>query len=433
MDIKQRKNKLKNLKKAIYNNLDDMCLALEKDLGKSKNEANMTEILPIINELNLYIRKINKWARPKSVAAPISLLGTKSIIEYEPYGTVFIISPWNYPLQLAFIPLINAFAAGNKVILKLSEHSKHSNAIIKQIIANVFAEDEVKVVECSIEETNRIIDNETDFLFFTGSQAVGKIMYQKAASKMIPCVLELGGKNPVIITKDADLALTCQELIFSKLMNAGQTCLAPDFILIDATIAESFRKEFTLQLRQLLDNQLNGKGQFAHLINANSISRLNQMLEQDIDYNAHKIYLCQLQKESKLATEEIFGPILPIRIYHDLDELAYELRLLDDSLSAYVFSKDKKIFDTIKMWISSGSIAWNATSQFIYNQNLPFGGIGNSGIGKYHGNIGFITFSHQRSIFIGRNKRIMPTRILNKIIFSRDFHRIIKQSLKFKK
>ncbi|MFV8500098.1 aldehyde dehydrogenase family protein, partial [Mycoplasma sp. VS424B] len=286
-------------------------------------------------------------------------------------------------MHLAFIPLINAFAAGNKAILKLSEHSKHSNAIIKQIIANVFTEDEVKVVECSREETNWIIDNETDFLFFTGSQAVGKIMYQKAASKMIPCVLELGGKNPVIITKDADLVLTCQELIFSKLMNAGQTCLAPDFILIDATIAESFRKEFTLQLHQLLSNQLNGKGQFAHLINANSISRLNQMLEQDIDYNEHKIYLCQLQTESKLAKEEIFGPILPIRIYHDLDELAYELGLLDDSLSAYVFSKDKKIFDTIKMWVSSGSIAWNATSQFIYNQNLPFGGVGNSGIGKY--------------------------------------------------
>ncbi|MFV8483340.1 aldehyde dehydrogenase family protein [Mycoplasma sp. Z473B] len=428
-----RKEKLANLKKEIYKNINNICLALEKDLGKSKNEANITEILPIINEINLYIKKIRKWAKPKTVSKPISLLGTKSIIERQPHGTVFIISTWNYPFQLAFIPLINAIGAGNKVILKLSEKSKFSNETIKKIIDNVFPKDEVNVVDCNIEETNHIIEEKADFLFFTGSQAVGKIMYQKAADKMIPCVLELGGKNPVIITKDADLPLVCQELIFSKLMNAGQTCLAPDFILIDAAIAEDFKQEFAFQLYHLVQHELKGKGQFAHLINSDSATRLSQIFNQEIDFDKHKIYLCELQNESKLAKEEIFGPILPMKIFHSFDELSNEIKLLDSSLSAYIFSKNKKIYDAIKMWISSGSVAWNSTSQFIYNSNLPFGGIKSSGIGKYHGKAGFETFSHQRSIFIRKRRWILYTKNINAILFSNNLHFIVKFLLKIKK
>ncbi|MFV8470434.1 aldehyde dehydrogenase family protein [Mycoplasma sp. 1458C] len=428
-----RKEKLANLKKEIYKNINNICLALEKDLGKSKNEANITEILPIINEINLYIKKIRKWAKPKTVSKPISLLGTKSIIERQPYGTVFIISTWNYPFQLAFIPLINAIGAGNKVILKLSEKSKFSNETIKKIIDNVFPKDEVNVVDCNIEETNHIIEEKADFLFFTGSQAVGKIMYQKAADKMIPCVLELGGKNPVIITKDADLPLVCQELIFSKLMNAGQTCLAPDFILIDAAIAEDFKQEFAFQLYHLVQHELKGKGQFAHLINSDSATRLSQIFNEEIDFDKHKIYLCELQNESKLAKEEIFGPILPMKIFHSFDELSNEIKLLDSSLSAYIFSKNKKIYDAIKMWISSGSVAWNSTSQFIYNSNLPFGGIKSSGIGKYHGKAGFETFSHQRSIFIRKRRWILYTKNINAILFSNNLHFIVKFLLKIKK
>ncbi|WP_416754755.1 aldehyde dehydrogenase family protein [Mycoplasma sp. 654] len=428
-----RKEKLANLKKEIYKNINNICLALEKDLGKSKNEANITEILPIINEINLYIKKIRKWAKPKTVSKPISLLGTKSIIERQPYGTVFIISTWNYPFQLAFIPLINAIGAGNKVILKLSEKSKFSNETIKKIIDNVFPKDEVNVVDCNIEETNHIIEEKADFLFFTGSQAVGKIMYQKAADKMIPCVLELGGKNPVIITKDADLPLVCQELIFSKLMNVGQTCLAPDFILIDAAIAEDFKQEFAFQLYHLVQHELKGKGQFAHLINSDSATRLSQIFNEEIDFDKHKIYLCELQNESKLAKEEIFGPILPMKIFHSFDELSNEIKLLDSSLSAYIFSKNKKIYDAIKMWISSGSVAWNSTSQFIYNSNLPFGGIKSSGIGKYHGKAGFETFSHQRSIFIRKRRWILYTKNINAILFSNNLHFIVKFLLKIKK
>ncbi|MFV8473652.1 aldehyde dehydrogenase family protein [Mycoplasma sp. 31_09] len=428
-----RKEKLANLKKEIYKNINNICLALEKDLGKSKNEANITEILPIINEINLYIKKIRKWAKPKTVSKPISLLGTKSIIERQPYGTVFIISTWNYPFQLAFIPLINAIGAGNKVILKLSEKSKFSNETIKKIIDNVFPKDEVNVVDCNIEETNHIIEEKADFLFFTGSQAVGKIMYQKAADKMIPCVLELGGKNPVIITKDADLPLVCQELIFSKLMNAGQTCLAPDFILIDAAIAEDFKQEFAFQLYHLVQHELKGKGQFAHLINSDSATRLSQIFNEEIDFDKRKIYLCELQNESKLAKEEIFGPILPMKIFHSFDELSNEIKLLDSSLSAYIFSKNKKIYDAIKMCISSGSVARNSTSQFIYNSNLPFGGIKSSGIGKYHGKAGFETFSHQRSIFIRKRRWILYTKNINAILFSNNLHFIVKFLLKIKK
>ncbi|MFV8480358.1 aldehyde dehydrogenase family protein [Mycoplasma sp. AA7A] len=428
-----RKEKLANLKKEIYKNINNICLALEKDLGKSKNEANITEILPIINEINLYIKKIRKWAKPKTVSKPISLLGTKSIIERQPYGTVFIISTWNYPFQLAFIPLINAIGAGNKVILKLSEKSKFSNETIKKIIDNVFPKDEVNVVDCNIEETNHIIEEKADFLFFTGSQAVGKIMYQKAADKMIPCVLELGGKNPVIITKDADLPLVCQELIFSKLMNAGLTCLAPDFILIDAAIAEDFKQEFAFQLYHLVQHELKGKGQFAHLINSDSATRLSQIFNEEIDFDKRKIYLCELQNESKLAKEEIFGPILPMKIFHSFDELSNEIKLLDSSLSAYIFSKNKKIYDAIKMCISSGSVARNSTSQFIYNSNLPFGGIKSSGIGKYHGKAGFETFSHQRSIFIRKRRWILYTKNINAILFSNNLHFIVKFLLKIKK
>ncbi|MFV8401403.1 aldehyde dehydrogenase family protein [Mycoplasma sp. 005V] len=428
MNTKERIEKLKLLKREIYKHFAEIYATIDLDLGKSRNEVNMTEILPIINEINLYIRKLRKWSKPKVVRTPMTLAGGKSIIEYKPYGTVFIITPWNYPLQLAFIPIINAFAAGNKIILKLSEHSKYTNLVIMQIINNVFTDEEVRVELCSIEKTNRIIEQETDFLFFTGSQAVGKIMYQKAASLMIPCVLELGGKNPVIITKDADLALACQELIFSKLMNAGQTCLAPDFIYLDQDIKDSFIKEFNAQLQQLTA-QINPRElKLARLINSQSEARIATIANEPIStIYANKIILLEKSFHQSLSQEELFGPILAYQTFSSLEELINkEFPTLNDSLAAYIFTKKKATFNQIKATLSCGSVAWNSTSQFVYNSNLPFGGIKHSGIGKYHGKTGFDTFAYPQSIFYGRKVQVLPAKKLNQMIFSKNLHWLIK-------
>ncbi|MHA3796114.1 aldehyde dehydrogenase family protein [Mycoplasma sp. VS31B] len=432
MKVKEIKITLKKLKNEIFARKDEIYKALESDLNKSVNEAEITEILPVINEINAYLRNVKKWSKFKKVQTPFSLKPGKSYVYKKPYGTVFIIATWNYPFNLSLIPLVDAFSAGNNVILKLSDRAKASYEVLDKIIKAVFTKEQVLLMKGGIEETNEIIDKKADFVFFTGSSKVGNEIYKRAANKMIPCVLELGGKNPAIITKSADITSAVWDNIFVKIMNMGQTCLATDHIYIDKSIKNDFIIEFNKALEQI--HSLNHL-QLAKMIDKHAEERIlnfQELNQNEISY-LDKILLLEPIENSSLMKEEIFGPVLPIVAYDNLEEVINKLRSQPSPLAIYVFSKDKKDFNLIQKNLDAGTIVFNSTSKFIYNNKLPFGGIGNSGIGRYHGKDGFNTFTYQQSVYKASRFQFIPPKMMTKIMLSKNLHWIIQLLNRIKK
>lgn len=408
-NLKFRKQQLKLLSKNIKNHENELLDALYKDLGKSKVEAYATEIGMLLKSIKLMRKELKNWSKTKQTDTPLYLFPTKSYIKKEPYGTVLIIGPFNYPVQLVFEPLIGAIAAGNTAIVKPSELTPHVAIVIKDIIEDTFDEAYVSVVEGGIEETQALLSLPFDYMFFTGSEKVGKIVYEAAARKLIPVTLELGGKSPVIVNDTANIKVASERISFGKFTNAGQTCVAPDYILVQRKVKNDLIKALKKTITEFYGENIEKSPDFGRIVNQKHFNRLNDLIQIHKDNvvfggNSSKedLYieptlLDNITNDNKIMKEEIFGPILPIITYDNFDEVLEIIQSKSKPLSLYLFSEDENMTHRVVEELSFGGGAINDTLMHLANPNLPFGGVGSSGIGQYHGKYSFDTFSHMKS------------------------------------
>lgn len=407
-DISFRLEKLKRLKSVVLKNEEKILLALKKDLNKSNFEGFMTEVGMFYSELDFAIKNIRKWSKTKRVNSSMVNFPSISKIIPQPYGVTLIMSPWNYPFQLALIPLVWSVAAGNCVILKTSEYSVSTSSIVKEIIENTFLKEYVAVVQGSQEESEKLLLEKFDYIFFTGSTNIGKIVMKSASEYLTPITLELGGKSPCIILKDADIDLTAKRLTWGKLINAGQTCVAPDYVLVHEDRKDELIKKIKHYIiRYFGENPCNNE-QFPRIINERHFNRIISLIDTDKVvyggvYNNKTLKIeptivGNVNWNDNIMKEEIFGPIFPILTYKDLDEVIQEIIQRPNPLALYIFTKNKNLENKILEMIPAGGCCINDTITHIATNYLPFGGVGESGMGSYHGKAGFDTFTHYKSV-----------------------------------
>lgn len=408
-DIKFRKKYLKALKKSIKKHESDILDALKSDLGKNKVEAYATEVGFVMKELSYIIKELKNWAKTKSVTTPMMQFPAKSFIKYEPYGTVLIIGPFNYPFQLVMSPLIGALAAGNCAVVKPSEMTPQTSMVVQEILEEVFPPDYVKVVQGEKEVTSQLLDERFDYIFFTGSTKVGQIVYEKASKHLTPVTLELGGKSPVIIDDTSNLKVAAERIAFGKFMNAGQTCVAPDYILIDNEIKMKFVEALQATIQEFYGAQIEQSEDFGRIVNDNHFNRLVNIIEdsrQQVIYggesNADELFVAPTiildpKLSDSVMQQEIFGPILPIIGYDTFNEVYDIVEQYEKPLALYLFTEDSDQITAVFNRLSFGGGCVNDTILHLANPNLPFGGVGHSGIGSYHGKYSFELFSHEKS------------------------------------
>ena len=408
-DIKFRKKYLKALKKSIKKHESDILDALKSDLGKNKVEAYATEVGFVMKELSYIIKELKNWAKTKSVTTPMMQFPAKSFIKYEPYGTVLIIGPFNYPFQLVMSPLIGALAAGNCAVVKPSEMTPQTSMVVQEILEEVFPPDYVKVVQGEKEVTSQLLDERFDYIFFTGSTKVGQIVYEKASKHLTPVTLELGGKSPVIIDDTSNLKVAAERIAFGKFMNAGQTCVAPDYILIDNEIKMKFVEALQATIQEFYGAQIEQCEDFGRIVNDNHFNRLVNIIEdsrQQVIYggesNADELFVAPTiildpKLSDSVMQQEIFGPILPIIGYDTFNEVYDIVEQYEKPLALYLFTEDSDQITAVFNRLSFGGGCVNDTILHLANPNLPFGGVGHSGIGSYHGKYSFELFSHEKS------------------------------------
>lgn len=408
-DIKFRKKYLKALKKSIKKHESDILDALKSDLGKNKVEAYATEIGFVKKELSYIIKELKNWAKIKSVTTPMMQFPAKSFIKYEPYGTVLIIGPFNYPFQLVMSPLIGALAAGNCAVVKPSEMTPQTSMVVQEILEEVFPENYVKVIQGEKEVTSQLLDERFDYIFFTGSTKVGQIVYEKASKHLTPVTLELGGKSPAIIDDTANLKVAAERVAFGKFMNAGQTCVAPDYVLIDNKVKMKFVKALQSTIKEFYGTQTEQSEDFGRIVNDNHFNRLVNIIEdsrQQVIYggesNADELFVAPTiildpKLSDSVMQQEIFGPILPIIGYDTFNEVYDIVEQYEKPLALYLFTEDSDQITAVFNRLSFGGGCVNDTILHLANPNLPFGGVGHSGIGSYHGKYSFELFSHEKS------------------------------------
>lgn len=408
-DIKFRKKYLKALKKSIKKHESDILDALKSDLGKNKVEAYATEIGFVKKELSYIIKELKNWAKTKSVTTPMIQFPAKSFIKYEPYGTVLIIGPFNYPFQLVMSPLIGALAAGNCAVVKPSEMTPQTSMVVQEILEEVFPENYVKVIQGEKEVTSQLLDERFDYIFFTGSTKVGQIVYKKASKYLTPVTLELGGKSPAIIDDTANLKVAAERVAFGKFMNAGQTCVAPDYVLIDNKVKMKFVKALQSTIQEFYGTQTEQSEDFGRIVNDNHFNRLVNIIEdsrQQVIYggesNADELFVAPTiildpKLSDSVMQQEIFGPILPIIGYDTFNEVYDIVEQYEKPLALYLFTEDSDQITAVFNRLSFGGGCVNDTILHLANPNLPFGGVGHSGIGSYHGKYSFELFSHEKS------------------------------------
>jgi aldehyde dehydrogenase (NAD+) len=418
--INFRKETLTKLLNEIILHENEIVDALYLDFKKPAFEAVLSETNYVITELKDTIKNLEKWSKPKRVFPSLLNFPSKDYIYKEPYGKVLIISPWNYPFQLALCPLISAFAAGNQVVLKPSELTPKTSEIIKKIISTVFDNQNVKVMQGGIEIAQKLLSQRWDYIFFTGSVAVGKIVAKAAAENLTPVTLELGGKSPCIIDETANLKLAAKRIVWGKFINAGQTCIAPDYILIQKDMKSHFVDYLKEEITKAYGENPKKSPDFARIINTKNWQRLDEMIDPekvilggqtDID-NCYisPTLIEESSLETKLMKEEIFGPILPILTYEKDNEIDAVLSIFEKPLALYIFTENKVFAKKIIENHSFGGGCVNDTVIHILNKRLPFGGVGHSGIGAYHGILSFDTFSHKKSIVEKSNLLDLPMR-----------------------
>jgi aldehyde dehydrogenase (NAD+) len=407
-NINSRKESLIKLLDVIIKHENEIVQALNDDFKKPPFESIATETSYVISELKDTIKNIHKWSKIKSVTPSLLNFPSTDYIIKEPYGKVLIIAPWNYPFQLALCPMISAVAAGNQVVLKPSELTPKTSAIILKIVEKVFQHHHVKVIEGGVEATQKLLAQRWDYIFFTGSVNVGKIVARAAAEHLTPVTLELGGKNPCIIDETANLKLAAKRIVWGKFINAGQTCIAPDYILIQEDMKSHFVDFMKNEITKAYGKNPKDSPDFARIVNEKNWHRLMSMIEQqkvifggETDIEDCYIAPTLIEEDnldSLLMQEEIFGPILPIISYKEEKEITQIISKYEKPLALYVFTDDKKFAKKTVAAFSFGGGCINDTVSHFSNNRLPFGGVGHSGMGAYHGILSFDTFSHHKGI-----------------------------------
>ena len=419
-NINFRKETLTKLLDEIIKRENEIIDALHFDFKKPAFEAVVTETSYVISELKDTIKNIKSWSKPKRVFPSLLNFPSKDYIYKEPYGKVLIISPWNYPFQLALCPLISAFAAGNQVVLKPSELTPKTSEIITKIVESVFHKNQVSVIEGGIAVSQQLLSERWDYIFFTGSVAVGKIVAKAAAENLTPVTLELGGKNPCVIDETANLKLAAKRIVWGKFMNAGQTCIAPDYILIQKDMKSHFVDYLKEEITKAYGTNPSNSPDFARIVNKKNCKRLIDMIDSkkvifggQTDINNCYISPTLIEETSldtELMKDEIFGPILPILSYEEESEIEAIVSKYEKPLAFYIFTENRVFSKQMIEKYSFGGGCVNDTMVHFSNKRLPFGGVGHSGIGAYHGVLSFDTFSHKKSILIKSNLLDLPFR-----------------------
>lgn len=408
-DVNFRVTMLKKLKVVIREYEDRILEALWKDLRKSKEEAYLTEISIVTQELDFHLRNLKKWAAPGKVRTPVHLQPSSGRIHYEPLGKTLIIAPWNYPFQLVMNPLIGAISAGCCAVLKPSEATPHTSAVMAQMISETFEEKYVALVQGNKQVGKKLLELNFDMIFFTGSTRVGRLVMKAAAEKLTPVILELGGKSPCIVDKSSKVDLAAKRIIWGKTINAGQTCIAPDYLLVHEAVKEELIHSIKNHLKGMFGENIEKSAYYPRIVHERSFDNLKELIAKTTgniriggDSDRQDLFIAptvvdEIGPEDILMQEEIFGPILPIMTYTHLEDAISFINSREKPLALYYFGK-KKTGREVLMKTSSGGSCINDVLMHIGNKHLPFGGVGYSGMGKYHGKESFLAFSNQKPV-----------------------------------
>lgn len=416
---RERIAKLRRLHKILMRYRQEIRDALYQDFRKPPTEVDLTEIYIITSEIKHTIRNLRRWMKPHHVATPLPLLGSRSYIQYQPRGVVLIISPWNFPVNLTFTPLVSAIAAGNCAVLKPSENTPHSSAVMSRIVKEAFPENEVALVEGAVETSATLLNLPFNHIFFTGSPAVGKIVMQAAAKHLASVTLELGGKSPTIVDETADIDKAAARIAWGKHVNMGQTCIAPDYLLVHESRKEALLKKIEQHIKASYSEDPQQSPDYPRIVNRKHFERVRTSLQDALDGGARAVaggqaeaagryiaptIVTDVDKDSRLMTEEIFGPVLPVIGFRNLQEAVDIVNSKEKPLALYLFSKNRDNIRQILNHTRAGTTCINNTLLQFNNHHLPFGGDNNSGIGKSHGWYGFEAFSNARSVY----KQVWP-------------------------
>ena len=404
-----RYQQLETLEQAIKQYESKILEALKIDLGKSNTEAYLTEIGFTLSSIRYVKKHLKSWMKRERVKSPVHLFRSDSYIIREPYGVVYIIGPFNYPFQLLIEPLIGAMCAGNTAILKPSELTPTVSTVIRQMIDEFFEKDYIAVIEGDRKVNQMLLEQHFDYIFFTGSTRVAKIVMDKASQHLTPVTLELGGQSPAIVTSSTDIRHACRQIAYGKFTNAGQTCVAPNHCYVERTVYQQFVDEMKQTLEQFYTKEPHQSRDYGRLVNVDHTNRLAALLkgsdgeiihggEISIDERFISPTMVRIEENDLLMSEELFGPILPIMVFDEVGEVVNSIQSMDPPLALYVFTEDVALKDELFHTIRFGGGMHNGTLLHLSNIELPFGGIGSSGMGNYHGKYSFETFSHQKSI-----------------------------------
>ena len=414
----ERKKKLKRLLKCILEHRQEIRDAIYADCRRHASEVDMTELYPVVSELRHTIRHLKSWMRDEPVGTPLTLFGSSSWIQYESKGSVLIISPWNFPVNLCFSPLVYAIAAGNVALLKPSEYTPNSTRLIKKIIESCFSENEVAVVEGGVETGKEVLSLPFNHIFFTGSPTVGKIVMKAAAESLASVTLELGGKSPTIVDSSADVKKAARRIAWGKFVNNGQICIAPDYVLVNKKYELELVKNIETYLKEFYPD-VKTEASYSRIINNGHFERLARYIEDAKEKGAKVISISKMDAsdrfipptiiqnastEMTLLREEIFGPLLPIVSYDKIEEAIEFINKRERPLAMYIYSRNRKNIKSLLDNTRAGAVCLNNNALHFYNNNLPFGGVNNSGIGKTHGKFGFQAFSNAKAVY----KQWMP-------------------------
>lgn len=419
--LAERRDKLRRLERAMMSARNEIRAAMFADFRKPAAEVDLSEIYPVVSEARHAARHLRRWTQPRRVRSPLALLGSTSRIVHEPKGVVLIISPWNFPFNLSLGPLVSAVAAGNCVMLKPSEMTPGSSACMKRILAGLFDESEVAVIEGDARVAEALLRKEFDHIFFTGSPAVGKLVMKAAAEHLTSVTLELGGKSPVIVDRTADLDEAAKKIAWGKFFNCGQVCIAPDYLLVDESVRASLVEKLGAALRAM-----SGEDSYGLLVNDRHAARVRGLLDKAVAEGAEVIggaaagndprrlapaLLWNVRPDSPVMEEEIFGPLLPVLTYSTLGEAIAFVNDREKPLVSYLFSRDRAVIDEVLSRTTAGATVVNHTLIHFFQLNLPFGGVGQSGVGKGHGFFGFQAFSNARGVLEQRT-RFSPIQLM---------------------
>ena len=403
-----RIEQLKKFKRIVQENESELYRAILDDFGKSEFETYASELSLLYHEINILVKNVKRWSSRKRVSTGLANFPARSYIIPEPLGVTLVIGAWNYPYQLSFLPAVTSMAAGNTVIIKPSELPPKTSGVMAKIINSNFEPAYIHVVEGGVQATTELLEHRFDKIFFTGSIPVGRIIYKAAAKHLTPVTLELGGKSPCFVLPDCDIDMAVQRLVWAKFFNAGQTCVAPDYILVDKSIEQIFLEKLKRTTQKYYKDSSVIGNSYVQIIDTKNFDRLQELIDTDKLYfggifDREKRYISptvlqNVSFDDEVMRDEIFGPILPVIPYTDINEAIAKVKERPKPLSCYIYSKSRKIVNKILKEVSFGGGAVNDSVMHLSNSNLPFGGVGFSGIGSYHGKAGFETFSHYKSI-----------------------------------